>query len=83
MKTEVLKVFQVAPTAGIKIAFLCWQRLELGFNIQGIYAFKPYQRMYFTYSYKGEPKGTAIFEATGTGLFVSTGVGFRIVKHKG
>lgn len=82
MRTEAFKTFQVLPSFGIKTGFVFWKRLELGLDIQGAYDFKPFQRMYFTYSYKGVPQETAVFETTGTGIFSSINLGYRLVKPK-
>lgn len=82
MRTEAFRTFHVLPSLGVNMGFVFWKRLELGLDIQGVYGFKPIQRLYFTYSYKGVPQGTAIFETTGTGIFSTIKVGYRLVKLK-
>jgi len=76
------KTSQFVPFIGFKTGFVFWKRLDIGFTFQGVYGFKSYQDMFFTYSYRGEPQETAVFEATGTGLFCTFNLGFRIFKQE-
>ncbi len=76
------KTSQFVPFLGFKTGFVFWKRLDIGFIFQGVYGFKSYQDMFFTYSYRGEPQETAVFEATGTGLFCTFNIGFRIFKQE-
>ncbi len=71
---------QIVPSLGFRTGFVFWKRLDIGLAFQGVYAFKPYQKMYLKYQYKGIVQPTAEYEATGTGLFVTLGVGYRFAK---
>lgn len=71
---------QVVPSVGLHTGFVFWKRLDIGIGLQGVYAFKPYQKMYLKYQYKGVVQPMAEYESTGTGLFVTFGVGYRFAK---
>lgn len=80
MSAEPQNTVQIVPSMGMHTGFVFWKRLDIGLNIQGVYAFKSYQKMYLKYQYKGEIQPTAEYESTGTGLFVSLGIGYRFAK---
>lgn len=71
---------QIVPSLGFRTGFVFWKRLDIGLSFQGVYAFKPYQKMYLDYNYKGIDQPRAEYESTGTGLFVTLGVGYRFAK---
>jgi hypothetical protein len=77
---EPLNTTQIVPSLGFRTGFLFWKRIDLGLGVQGVYAFKPYQKMYLKYQYKGTPQPEAEYESTGTGVFVTIGVGYRFAK---
>lgn len=72
-----INTIQITPCGGFNAVFVFWRRLDVGLSFQGVLGFKPYQKMYFKYEYKGIPQATAEFEANGTGLFVTLGIGYR------
>ncbi len=74
------KTIQIVPSGGFRTGWVFWKRLDIGLSFQGVLGFKPYQKMYFKYEYKGTPQPTAEFEANGTGLFVTLGIGYRFAK---
>jgi hypothetical protein len=80
MSAEPMNTTQLVPSLGFRTGFLFWKRLDVGMSIQGVYAFKPYQKMYLKYQYKGEVQPMAEYESTGTGLFVTFGIGYRFAK---
>ena len=80
VSAEPMNTAQVVPSLGFHTGFLFWRRLDLGLSVQGVYAFKPYQKMYLKYHYKGTPQPVAEYESTGTGLFVAFGIGYRLAK---
>ena len=82
ISAEPLNTTQIVPSLGFRTGFVFWKRLDIGLSFQGVYAFKPYQKMYLKYQYKGVVQPTAEYEATGTGLFVTLGVGYRFAKFK-
>lgn len=71
---------QIVPSLGFRTGFVFWKRLDIGLGFQGVYAFKPYQKLYLRYQYKGVEQPLAEYETTGTGLFVTLGVGYRFAK---
>ena len=71
---------QIVPSLGLHTGFVFWKRLDIGLSFQGVYGYKPYQKMYFKYQYKGISQPSAEYEATGTGLFVTFGIGYRFAK---
>jgi hypothetical protein len=71
---------QIVPSLGFRTGFVFWKRLDIGLGFKGVYAFKPYQKLYLKYQYKGVEQPTAEYETTGTGLFVTLGVGYRFAK---
>jgi len=76
-----MKTTQIVPSIGFRAGFIFWKRLDIGIGVQGVYAFKPYQKMYLKYQYKGVIQPTAEYESTGTGLFNSLlSIGYRFVK---
>jgi hypothetical protein len=77
---EPLNTTQLTPSLGLKTGFVFWKRLDIGLSVQGVYAAKPYQKLYFDYSYKGVPQPTGIFSSSGTGLFYTIGIGYRFTK---
>lgn len=80
MSAEPMNTTQLVPSLGFRTGFVFWKRLDVGLGVQGVYAFKPYQKMYLKYEYKGTPQPMAEYESTGTGLFVTLGVGYRFAK---
>lgn len=80
MSAEPRNTTQVVPSLGFRTGFVFWKRLDLGLGVQGVYAFRPYQKMYLKYQYKGIPQPMAEYESTGTGLFVTLGIGYRFAK---
>jgi hypothetical protein len=80
MRAETMNTTQIVPSIGFKTGFLFWKRLDIGMIVQGVYAFKPYQKMYFKYQYEGVVQPQAEFAASGTGLFVAFGIGYRFHK---
>jgi len=80
MVAKPLNTTQITPWLGLRAGFVFWNRLDIGLGIQGVYAFKPYQKMYLKYQYKGEVQPMAEYESTGTGLFVTFGIGYRFAK---
>lgn len=80
MSAEPINTTQIVPSIGFRTGFLFWKRLDIGLGVQGVYAFKPYQKMYLKYQYKGVVQPMAEYESTGTGLFVTLGVGYRFAK---
>ena len=77
---EAKNTTQIVPTVGLRMGFVFWERIDFGLSVQGVYAFKPYQKMALKYHYKGVIQPTAEYESTGTGLFVTLGVGYRFAK---
>ena len=77
---ETFKTFQIVPSIGFRTGFVFWKRLDIGLSFQGVLGYKPYQKMYLAYEYKGVPQKTGEFEANGTGLFVTLGIGYRFAK---
>jgi hypothetical protein len=71
---------QLTPTAGIKIGWLLWKHFDIGLTYQGVLGFKPYQKMFLKYNYKGEIQPDAEYSANGTGIFFSLGIGYRFAK---
>lgn len=80
MDAKAMNTAQVVPSLGFRTGFLFWKRLDIGLGFQGVYAFKPYQKLYLKYQYKGVVQPTAEYESTGTGLFVTLGIGYRFAK---
>jgi hypothetical protein len=80
MSAVPMNTTQIVPSAGFRTGLVFWKRLDIGLGIQGVYAYKPYQKMYLKYAYKGVEQPMAEYESTGTGLFVTVGVGYRFVK---
>lgn len=80
MEAVFMNTNQIVPSLGFRTGFVFWKRLDLGFGVQGVYAFKPYQKMYLKYHYNGVVQPTAEYESTGTGLFVALGIGYRFAK---
>jgi len=80
MRAVPMNTAQIVPSLGFRTGFVFWKRLDIGLGVQGVYAFKPYQKMYLKYQYKGEVQPMAEYESTGTGLFVTLGVGYRFAK---
>jgi hypothetical protein len=80
MRAETMNTTQIVPSLGFRTGFVFWKRLDIGLGVQGVYAFKPYQKMYFKYQYEGVEQPQAEFETAGTGLFVSFGIGYRFHK---
>jgi len=74
------QITQFAPVLGVDIGLNCCKRIDFRLSLLGVYAFKSFQDMYFTYSYKGVPQETAVFESTGTGIFTSLSIGYRFKK---
>ncbi|MFN7830347.1 MAG: hypothetical protein ACK5Q2_00025 [Bacteroidota bacterium] len=77
MSAEPKNTAQIVPSLGFRTGFVFWKRLDIGLGFQGVYAFKPYQKMYLKYQYKGVVQPMAEYESTGTGLFVTLGIGYR------
>jgi hypothetical protein len=80
MSAEPINTTQIVPSLGFRTGFVFWKRLDFGLGVQGVYAFKPYQKMYLKYQYKGTIQPMAEYESTGTGLFVTLGIGYRFAK---
>jgi hypothetical protein len=80
MNAEAMNTVQIVPSLGFRTGFVFWKRLDVGMTFQGVYAFKPYQKMSLKYQYKGVVQPTAEYESTGTGLFVAFGLGYRFAK---
>ena len=80
MSAEPMNTTQIVPSLGFRTGFVFWKRLDVGLSFQGVYAFKPYQKLSLKYQYKGLVQPMAEYESTGTGLFVSLGVGYRFAK---
>jgi len=80
MEAIPMNTTQIVPSLGFRTGFVFWKRLDIGLGVQGVYAFKPYQKMYLKYQYKGVVQPMAEYESTGTGLFVTLGVGYRFAK---
>lgn len=80
MSAEPMNTAQIVPSLGFHTGFVFWKRLDVGITFQGVYAFKPYQKMYLKYQYKGVVQPMAEYESTGTGLFVGLGIGYRFAK---
>lgn len=80
MEAIPMNTTQIVPSLGFRTGFVFWKRLDIGLGVQGVYAFKPYQKMYLKYEYKGTPQPMVEYESTGTGLFVTLGVGYRFAK---
>jgi hypothetical protein len=80
MRAEPMNTTQIVPSLGFRTGFVFWKRLDIGMGFQGVYAFRPYQKMYLKYQYKGVVQPTAEYESTGTGLFVTLGVGYRFAR---
>lgn len=80
MSAETMNTTQIVPSLGFRTGFVFWKRLDIGLGVQGVYAFKAYQKMYLKYQYNGEIQPMAEYESTGTGLFVTLGVGYRFAK---
>lgn len=80
MSAEPMNTTQIVPSLGFRTGFLFWKRIDIGLGVQGVYAFKPYQKMYLKYQYKGTAQPMAEYESTGTGLFVTFGIGYRFAK---
>lgn len=80
MEAIPMNTTQIVPSLGFRTGFVFWKRLDLGLGVQGVYAFRPYQKMYLKYQYKGIPQPMAEYESTGTGLFVTLGIGYRFAK---
>ena len=72
---------QITVSTGLKTGFVFWKRLDVGLTIQGIYAAKTYQQLYYDYNYKGVPQPTAVFSSTGIGFFYTLGIGYRFAKY--
>jgi hypothetical protein len=71
---------QLVPLFGIKMGWLFWERIDIGFAIQGFLGFKAYQTMQLKYSYKGVLQPTAEYSANGTGYFWTLSLGYRFAK---
>lgn len=71
---------QLTPSLGFRTGFVFWKRLTIGLTMQGVLGFKPYQKMYLVYEYKGVEQPVAEYEADGTGLFATFGIGYRFAK---
>jgi hypothetical protein len=80
MSSAQYNTLQLTPTAGIKLGWVLWKRIDIGFNVQGVLGFKPYQKIFLKYNYKGEIQPDAEYSANGTGVFVSFGIGYRFAK---
>jgi hypothetical protein len=80
MRAEPMNTTQIVPSLGFRTGFVFWKRLDIGLSVQGVYAFKPYQKMYLNYQYKGVIQPMAEYESTGTGLFVGLGIGYRFAR---
>jgi hypothetical protein len=80
MSAEAMNTTQIVPSIGVRTGFVFWKRLDVGLGFQGVYGFKPYQKMYLKYQYKGVVQPTAEYESTGTGLFVTLGIGYRFAR---
>ncbi|MEO0273387.1 MAG: hypothetical protein ABIM30_09975 [candidate division WOR-3 bacterium] len=80
ISAEPMNTTQIVPSLGFRTGFVFWKRLDLGLGVQGVYAFRAYQKMYLEYQYKGVVQPMAEYESTGTGLFVTLGIGYRFAK---
>lgn len=80
MEAIPMNTSQIVPSLGFRTGYVFWKRLDLSLGVQGVYAFKPYQKMYLKYQYKGVVQPMAEYESTGTGLFVTLGVGYRFAR---
>jgi hypothetical protein len=80
MRAKPMNTTQIVPSLGFRTGFVFWKRLDIGLGFQGVYAFKPYQKLYLKYQYKGVVQPMAEYESTGTGLFVTLGIGYRFAK---
>jgi len=78
---EVFKTTQIIPSLGVRAGIKISKKVAIGLNIQGVYAFKTYQKIIFEYTYKDDPTPRkAVFDSKGTGLFSSIFVSFDIPK---
>ncbi|HAD13519.1 MAG TPA: hypothetical protein DCF33_13920 [Saprospirales bacterium] len=80
MRAEPRNTTQIVPSLGFRTGFVFWKRLDIGLGFQGVYAFKPYQKLFLKYQYKGVIQPMAEYETTGTGLFITLGVGYRFAR---
>jgi len=70
---------QIVPSLGVRTGVKLYKRLSIGLNIQGVYAFKTYQKIFFNYTYKNDPTvRTAVFDSRGTGLFSTLFLSFDV-----
>jgi len=81
--SEGYDITQIVPSLGVRAGIKISKRLDVGLNIQGVYAFKTYQKIIFYYTYKDDPtERTAVFDSRGTGIFSSVFLSFDI-SHLG
>ncbi len=80
MIAKAYNTFQAVPTGGIKIGFVLWKHLDIGIQAQGIYGYKPYQKLTLKYKYKGVEQPDAIYASDGTGIYYTLSVGYRFAK---
>lgn len=63
---------QIVPSLGIRTGVKLTKMIDIGLNIQGVYASKTYQKIIFYYTYRNDPtERTAVFDSKGTGIFSS------------
>jgi hypothetical protein len=79
-EAEPYNTFQITPTGGIKTGFVFWKRLDIGLQVQGVYGYKPYQKLTLKYKYKGIVQPNAIYASDGTGLFYTFSIGYRFAR---
>ena len=77
---DAYNTFQIVPTLGLKTGFVLWKHFDIGFQVQGILGYKPYQKLTLKYKYKGVLQPDAIYVSDGTGIYYTLSIGYRFAK---
>ena len=80
MIADPYNTFQIVPTLGLKTGFVFWKHLDIGFQVQGVLGYKPYQKLTLKYKYKGVLQPDAIYASDGTGIYYTLTIGYRFAK---
>ena len=80
MIADPYNTFQIVPILGLKTGFILGKYLDIGFQVQGILGYKPYQKLTLKYKYKGVIQPDAIYASDGTGIYYSLSIGYRFAK---
>jgi hypothetical protein len=72
-------ITQIVPSLGVRMGIKISKRVDIGLNIQGVYAFKTYQKIIFYYTYRNDStERRAVFDSRGSGVFSSIFLSFNI-----